>query len=70
MGAIGILWHAQYPWDVRIEKIAETLVESGEKVYLLSKGKEGLASYEEKGKVGIARVNARRLSRIGGGWAL
>ena len=33
---IGIIWKNDYPWDVQVEKIAETLFEAGNEIYILA----------------------------------
>jgi glycosyltransferase involved in cell wall biosynthesis len=53
---IGILWHVVYPWDIRMEKIIKVLLNDGHEVHLVCKGKEGLAAFEDHGRLRISRV--------------
>ena len=43
---VGIIWKNDYPWDVRVEKIARALLSSGHEVYILSANVQGLARSE------------------------
>jgi glycosyltransferase involved in cell wall biosynthesis len=64
---IGFLWHCVYPWDVRLEKIANACIEAGHTVCMVSKGRRDLACTEV-----VCGAEVRRVFRAPGdfpGWA-
>jgi len=53
---IGFLWHCVYPWDVRLEKVAQACLEAGHSVCMVSKGRRGLADAEVVSQAEVVRV--------------
>lgn len=49
-----------YPWDVRAEKICNSLAVAGFDVFLLSLWKKGLSEKEKSGKINIIRAGYKR----------
>src|SRR5262245_6224463 len=47
------VWDAEYPWDVRVEKICRALVESGHEVHVLARNRDARPEIEalEEGTV-------------------
>lgn len=66
---IGLVWHDEFPWDIRLEKVMSTFIKAGHDVCLVSRGDDRLSCYEELNGVRIYRVLSRtarlpyRLSR-------
>lgn len=61
---IGILWHVVYPWDIRMEKIIKALINDGQEVHLVCKGKDGLPDFEDRGQLKIYRVRVTLLPAL------
>ena len=60
-----IVYKEDYPWDVRVEKIALSLVESGRKVTIISKNILQRDVVDKQGKIWIKRLpRFRRFPRI------
>jgi glycosyltransferase involved in cell wall biosynthesis len=55
-----LLYKEDYPWDVRVEKLAKTLAKSGHKVTIVCRNLDGKKTTDE-----IENVQIRRLPRIG-----
>jgi glycosyltransferase involved in cell wall biosynthesis len=55
---IGIIWKNDYPWDVRVEKIARSLLSVGHDVYILSANTEGRVRHETLDGMGVWRLPA------------
>ncbi len=55
---IAIIWKNDYPWDVRIEKIARSLLASGHDIYILSANAQGRARSETLDGIYIRRLPA------------
>ena len=55
---IGIIWKNDFPWDVRVEKIARSLLAIGHDVYILSANTQRRARYETLDGMGIRRLPA------------
>lgn len=53
---IALIWKNDYPWDVRVEKIVNTLHEAGHDVYLLCGNKKKLPREEIIGGVKVIRL--------------
>jgi len=53
---IGIIWKNDYPWDVRVEKIARALQSAGHVVYILAANAQG-----RPGRESIAGLEIQRL---------
>ena len=52
------IWDADYPWDIRVEKITESLVEAGHTVHLVCRNAKRLPRYDGSGKFNIHRLPA------------
>ncbi len=63
MKKILYIWDKAYPWDVRAEKVCETLAEYGYEVHLLARWREGQPQTEIVRGVIVHRV-AYKLNRI------
>jgi glycosyltransferase involved in cell wall biosynthesis len=50
------VFDADYPWDVRVEKIARTLVENGNHVHLISRNCERRPAYELRDSIHVHRL--------------
>ncbi len=55
---IGIIWKNDYPWDVRVEKIARSLMADGHEVCILSANAQGRARSETLDGLRIRRLPA------------
>ena len=55
---IGILWKNDYPWDVRVEKIARCLAEDGHEVFILCANVKGRSRAETMAGLHIRRLPA------------
>lgn len=55
---IGIIWKNDYPWDVRVEKIARSLIAGGHDVHILSANAQGRARIETVDGMRIHRLPA------------
>lgn len=58
---VGIIWKNEYPWDVRIEKIALALKNSGNDVLIMCANKEGRSRVERIHGIEIQRLPFSRL---------
>ncbi len=54
---ICFVWHCSYPWDVRLEKLVNAVVDSGHKACVVAKGKKGSPQFENNGPITIRRVD-------------
>ena len=54
------VWDADYPWDVRVEKVARTLTESGCQVHLAARNKARLPMLEQLPEATVYRMPAWR----------
>lgn len=50
------IWDADYPWDIRVEKVADSLAESGHEVHLVCRNGKRLQRTESTGKFQIHRL--------------
>lgn len=41
------VWDADYPWDVRVEKVAKALIQSGHAVHIVARNRKGLPLKEQ-----------------------
>jgi glycosyltransferase involved in cell wall biosynthesis len=60
---VQFLWHIQYPWDVRVEKISQVCVDMGLSVGVICRNEGnagGLPKTERKGRALINRVGSGR----------
>jgi len=59
---IGLIWHSVYPWDVRLEKIADACIEAGHSVSIVCKGRIGLAERETINGANVSRVFSKAVA--------
>lgn len=52
------IWDADYPWDIRVEKVSESLVDAGHTVHLVCRNAGRLPRYDGSGKFSIHRLPA------------
>lgn len=50
------IWDADYPWDIRVEKVADSLAEAGHEVHLVCRNGGRLQRSESTGKFHIHRL--------------
>jgi glycosyltransferase involved in cell wall biosynthesis len=50
------IWDADYPWDVRVEKICKTLARHGYEVHIVARNLKRLPEYERQGDLRIHRL--------------
>lgn len=50
------IWDADYPWDIRVEKVVDSLVAAGHKVDLVCRNQARLPRVETRGKFTIRRL--------------
>lgn len=50
------IWDADYPWDIRVEKVADSLAEAGHEVHLVCRNGGRLQRTESTGKFHIHRL--------------
>lgn len=50
------IWDADYPWDIRVEKVADSLAEAGHEVHLVCRNGKRLQRAESTGKFQIHRL--------------
>jgi len=58
------IWDADYPWDIRVEKICSTLVDEGHKVHIASRNLKKLPEIEINLGLVIHRLKAWRNDQI------
>jgi len=58
------IWDADYPWDIRVEKICLSLVAAGHEVHIVSRNLERNPVYEEDKGLHIHRTKAWNNSRL------
>lgn len=51
-----MVWDGDYPWDVRVEKICNSLADEGAEVHLVSRNSKDLPRKELVGKINVRRV--------------
>ena len=59
---VGILWKDDYPWEVRVEKIACSLAEAGHEVFILCGNAQGRSRIEKVDRIHVRRLPATRSS--------
>jgi len=64
------VWDADYPWDIRVEKVSTALVDAGHTVHLVCRNAARQPCYEAHGRFMIHRlpVTPRALGRAHGVW--
>ncbi len=50
------IWDADYPWDVRVEKVCESLIEAGHEVHLVCRNQRRQQRLERQGQLNIHRL--------------
>lgn len=55
------IWDAEYPWDVRVEKIARELTDAGHEVHLVARNRDGRALQEKLPECTVHRLAPLRL---------
>lgn len=58
------IWDADYPWDVRVEKICKSLVNNGHEVHIASRNLKKMAEYENIDGLHIHRIKAWNSSKL------
>ena len=61
---IAIIWKNDYPWDVRVEKIAKALQSAGHAVYILAANAQGRPSGESLDGLEIRRLPSTSFRRL------
>src|SRR5262245_38091830 len=63
------IWQAKYPWDVRVEKVCQALINQGCQVMMLARWKPGQAPTEDCGGIQVVRVGSSRFNGKALGWS-
>lgn len=50
------IWDSEYPWDVRVEKVSETLIKHGHKISLVCRNRKNQPAQEDKDGLKIIRL--------------
>lgn len=50
------IWDADYPWDVRVEKVCDSLTRAGHDVHLVCRNQERRQRLEQQGRLSIHRL--------------
>jgi glycosyltransferase involved in cell wall biosynthesis len=58
------IWDADYPWDVRVEKICSTLIRNGNEVHLLARNLKKLPEYENIDGVHVHRLKSIKNNKL------
>lgn len=53
---IGKVWDCEYPWDVRVEKVTDALLDAGHEVHLFCRNRRGEALSEKLGRLDVHRM--------------
>jgi len=56
------IWDADYPWDIRVEKVILALIEAGHAVDLVCRNQARRKCLESNGSVMIRRTSSTNLS--------
>jgi glycosyltransferase involved in cell wall biosynthesis len=59
--SIVYVWDADYPWDVRTEKVCRTLTDAGHKVHIVARNKKQLATVEQLPEGTVHRMTPWRV---------
>lgn len=57
---VGKIWDADYPWDVRVEKVCDALLEAGHEVHLACRNRAGRPEREMVGALHVHRMPVQR----------
>jgi glycosyltransferase involved in cell wall biosynthesis len=55
------VWDGDYPWDVRVEKVARSLTEAGHEVHLVARNRQRRPSHERLAEAQVHRLKPWRL---------
>jgi glycosyltransferase involved in cell wall biosynthesis len=58
------IWDADYPWDVRVEKICTSLMQDNNEVYIASRNLKRLPKYENMGGLHVYRLESFRNTKL------
>ena len=58
------IWDADYPWDVRVEKICTSLLNRGNEVYIAARNLKRRPEYEKRDGLHICRLKSYRNDRV------
>ena len=61
---IGLIFHRDYPWDVRVEKVCKTLIRKGNEVHLISNNTNGKVNEEVLDGIHIHRLPNSRFKKL------
>ncbi len=50
------IWDADYPWDIRVEKVCDSLTQAGHSVHLVCRNQERRQRLEQQGQLSIHRL--------------
>lgn len=62
--AVLYLWDADYPWDVRVEKIGESLARNGHAVHIVARNLKRRPTFERVGDLNVHRLEPRGSDRM------
>src|SRR5688572_32489493 len=54
------IWDGDYPWDVRVEKVARSLTEAGHEVHLVARNRQRLPVHERLAEAHVHRLKPWR----------
>jgi glycosyltransferase involved in cell wall biosynthesis len=57
------VWDADYPWDVRVEKVARSLTDAGHEVHLVARNRGRLSRYEQLPEAHVHRLRPLPIGR-------
>jgi len=63
------IWDADYPWDVRVEKICKTLAKNGNEVHIAARNLKKLDEYEVIGELKIHRLKSWKNDNVNYLWS-
>jgi glycosyltransferase involved in cell wall biosynthesis len=58
------IWDADYPWDIRVEKICVALIEQGHEVHIAARNLKKLAQFEEIKRIKVHRLRVWKSDKI------
>lgn len=58
------IWDADYPWDIRVEKICDTLKSNGHEIHIASRNLKRKAVYEEARGISIHRIDTWKNDKL------
>ncbi len=57
------VWDADYPWDVRVEKVARSLTDAGHEVHLVARNRARRSQYEQLPEAHVHRLRSLPIGR-------